>query len=146
MTSASPSPSTVTTCKADEKLRKIVMVGQCSHQILGAKLPSNRQILQVFFFNMRFVKLNARESARLAVDATLIFWQQARIPCRNTDKCITQLMRLYDDWQLFKKKINETMSAKLQEKYDSFVHDLDDLILLLSMLYKQCETRRINNF
>lgn len=73
------SGSTVTTRRADEKLRNILLIGQCSHQILGAKLPSNRQILQLFFYNVRFVKLNARESAKLAIDAALIFWQQARV-------------------------------------------------------------------
>lgn len=49
----------VETRKADEKLRKIVIVGDVLHQILGSKLPSNKQVLQVFFYNMRFVKLSA---------------------------------------------------------------------------------------
>lgn len=40
---------TVGTRSAQEKLRQIEMVGQTSHQITGAKLPSNRQVLQAFF-------------------------------------------------------------------------------------------------
>lgn len=37
--------SSVTTRQADEAKRKIKMIGEVSHQIVGAKLPSNRQVL-----------------------------------------------------------------------------------------------------
>lgn len=61
------SVSSVKTRQADEKERQIALIGHVSHQIVGAKLPSNRQALQVFFYNMRFVKLSAKESANLTM-------------------------------------------------------------------------------
>lgn len=71
------------TRQADESKRNIPLVGQVSHQIVGAKLPSNRQVLQVLFYNMRYVNLNTKQSAKLTIDAVSIFWQQARIPTRE---------------------------------------------------------------
>lgn len=126
-TSSTSTTSTVKTRKADEKLRKITMIGQVSHQIVGAKLPSNRQVLEVFFYNMRFVKLSAKESARLTIDATLIFWQQARIPFRETHKCASKLIKLYEDWKTFNKAKVEKMAKALKEKYDDFILNLDNL-------------------
>lgn len=119
--------SSVTTRQGDEKQRTIVMVGEVSHQILGAKLPSNRQVLQTFFYNMRFVKLDRHESARLAIDAVLIFWQQARIPTRSPYKCSDKLIKMYDIWGTLKKTSVEKMKMKTKEQYDKFIDELDDL-------------------
>lgn len=54
-------------------LHNIYLIGSIQHQIIGAKLPSNRQVLQVMFYNMRIVCLTAQESANLAIDATEVF-------------------------------------------------------------------------
>lgn len=119
--------SSITTRQADELLRKVVMIGEVSHQIVGAKLPSNKQVLEVFFYNMRFVKLDAKESARLAIDATLIFWQQARIPTRESYKCANKLLQMYEDWKAFQKTKIEKMAVKMKKKYDDFKTNLDNL-------------------
>lgn len=119
--------TSVQTRKGDEKLRKIVMVGDVSHQILGSKLPSNKQVLQVFFHNIRFVKLNAKDSARLAIDAALIFWQQARIPTREPHKCVDKLLKMYEEWKKLQKNRIEQMAAPMKKKYDEFVSNLDNL-------------------
>lgn len=117
------------TRQSDEKLRNIALIGKCEHQIVGAKLPSNRQLLQTFFFNMRYVKLDAKDSAGLAIDATIIFWQQARIPIIRRDKIAIKLLTMYDDWKYFQKNDVEKLSAKSvwKKKYDDFIKNLDNL-------------------
>lgn len=54
-----------------ENVEKVDLVGRISHQITGAKLPSNRQ--QILFYNMRLVDRQLRASAKLAISAALIF-------------------------------------------------------------------------
>jgi len=49
--------------------KSIFLVGEANHQITGAKLPSNRQVLAVLFFNIREVKLTVSESANLFASA-----------------------------------------------------------------------------
>lgn len=115
------------TRQADENIRNIALVGQVSHQIVGAKLPSNRQVLQVFFYNVRYVKLNAKESARLAIDAVCIFWQQARIPMRQAHKCAEKLLTLHAEWNIVKKKKPEEMAAAMKQRREKFVNNLDNL-------------------
>lgn len=115
------------TRRANEKVRVIKLVGNVCHQILGAKLPSIRQVLQVFFYNMRYVKLAARESAALAIDAALIFWNQARIPTRDHPRCIDSLLKIYNEWKKHQKRNVYKMSDEIKLKYDSFVGNLDNL-------------------
>lgn len=63
--------STIRTRNTDESQRKIHLVGHILHLITGAKLPSIRQVLQVFFFNMRIVRLNSREILILRITETI---------------------------------------------------------------------------
>lgn len=58
------------------KLRKdehIFLIGFKKTQILGSKLPSLKQVFKVFFFNLRTVKLNIRESANFVIRECIIF-------------------------------------------------------------------------
>lgn len=119
--------STVKTRKTDEKARKIEIIGFVSHQIVGAKLPSNKQVFEVFFYNMRFVNLDAKESANLGIDAVMIFWQQARIPTRRKDKCADKLLKMHQEWKNIRKKSYENLSDEVKKKYDEFVKNLDNL-------------------
>lgn len=119
--------SSVTTRQADEAKRTIKIIGDVSHQIVGAKLPSNKQVLQMFFYHTRFVNLNVKESANLVIDAVLIFWQQARIPTRQKPKCSVKLLELYKDWENLQKTSVDKMTGKTKIKYDQFVDNLDNL-------------------
>lgn len=112
-------------CK--RKLRtNIFLIGSDISQITGSKLPSNRQVLQVFFFNMRCVNLPIRESAKLTIDETVIFWQKASIPVRQPHHCIAKLEALYNLWRNLQKNCrrkSETQKSKEAE----FTEKLDDL-------------------
>lgn len=112
--------SSITTRRTEASLRKLDLIGVVSNQITGAKLPSNRQVLQAFFYNMRFVSMNANESARLALDAVIIFWQQARIPTS----------RMF--WKAIQKVFPEKRLEFQKDTASTFVDSLDDLFDIAS--------------
>ena len=104
-TAASPSSSSA------HKLRKdfhVTLVGSIPNQMVGAKLPSNRQVLSVFFYNVRVVNLTTKESAALVIQEISIFWQNARIPTRRTDHCVDKVLKLYDEWKGLQKNLTRT--------------------------------------
>lgn len=125
-----PTTSSRITRFSDKSLRHIEMIGDVCHQITGAKLPSNRQILQMFFYNMRFAKFTAKGSAKLTVDAALIFWQQARVPTRETHKCAEKLLKLYEKYRSIQKKIQSKYPLS---KTSEFIETLDDLFDIASV-------------
>lgn len=55
----------------------IYLIGCITDQIIGCKLPSNRQVLSVLFFNLRKVNLNLHDSAALVIRETCIFWDKS---------------------------------------------------------------------
>jgi len=72
---------------------EVYLVGNVNNQIVGSKLPSIKQVLSMLFYNLRHVKLNLRESARLVFKETVLFWQEARIPVRDEQHFILKLKK-----------------------------------------------------
>ena len=105
---------------------KIFLVVYPRHQITGCKLPSNRQVLCVLFYNLRAVKLTVRESATLAKREVFIFWEKARIPTKHKQDAITKLEKLHAEWRTLQKDRKKT-SETVNNKFKQFVEKLDDL-------------------
>lgn len=55
----------------------IYLVDHLTNEIDGSKLPSDMQVLRTLFFNLRVVKLNIRDSAKLVIKEVFIFWEKA---------------------------------------------------------------------
>lgn len=107
----------------------VYLLGNECSQITGSKLPSIKQTLLVFFYNLRVVKLNIRESARLAVREVVIFWEKARIPVQDIQHCISKLEKLYNEWRTVQKnttKRTETQIRK-EEEFTSKSNNLFDI-------------------
>jgi hypothetical protein len=117
------------TSTCDRVLRKdyeVWLVGHIASAITGHKLPSNRQVLAVFFFNLRVVKKNSKESAELAVKETVIFWDKSRIPTRRSDHCVEKLLKLYDEWKNLQKS-SKKKSEMAKNCRQLFIDKLDNI-------------------
>lgn len=97
-----------------------------SHQITGCKLPSNRQVLSTLFLNLRTVKLNLRESARLVIQEVMVFWEKARIPTKYEKDAITKVEKLYNEWKNHLKDKNKT-GKSARNKIKEFELNMDNL-------------------
>lgn len=104
----------------------LYLIGSITHQILGAKLPSNRQVLSVFFYNTRILKLSASESATLVGDEVAIFYCKARIPTASQYNNAQKVERLVESYKDLQKSANKITSVQ-SEKEKAFVAKLDDL-------------------
>lgn len=111
---------------------KIFLIGSDYNQIIGSKLPSKRQALRVLFFNMRKVKLNLHESAKLVIQEIVVFWQKARIPVRQEYNNIKKLESLYEEWRTLQKHAARTTEIN-KKKQECFVNELDDLFDIAHM-------------
>lgn len=104
----------------------IYLIGHPSSQIVGSKLPSIQQVLSVFFYNMRKVKLNIDESSKLVIKEVSIFWQKARIPIKTEQHCATKLQKYYYAWRDLQKLKNRKTETQLK-KNEQFILELNDL-------------------
>lgn len=134
-TSTSEANTTIKTRCVTSAQRNIELIGTTCHLITGAKLPSIRQVLQVFFHNVRFVKAageNARAMALLTINAVKIFWQQARIPMQYESRCVDKLIKLYEHYREIQKTAPEKRSDAKKMVAQTFVNSLDDVFDIAS--------------
>lgn len=103
----------------------IYLVGHQEPQICGSKLPSNRQVLSVFYWNHQSRGFTVREAARMAIREVFVFWAKARIPTRAEPRCIDKLEDLVSELQKLKKTTRNTDTHRRNE--DKFTETLDDL-------------------
>ncbi|XP_018787754.1 PREDICTED: uncharacterized protein LOC108968290 [Bactrocera latifrons] len=105
---------------------KIYLLGHYSNEIVGSKLPSVKQVLNVFFFNLRVCKLTVRGSASLAVREAMIYWEKARIPTQELKNCIPKLEGLYQQFRQLQKHAGR-LSEVHKKKETDFLEKLEDL-------------------
>jgi len=110
----------------------IWLVGFEESELIGSKLPSNRQILSVFFYHHKSLKKSIRESARTAIRQVSVFWDKAKIPLRPEQHAITQLEQLHEKWVKLKKNASR-QSETQQANEKAFVDGLDDLFDMAHM-------------
>lgn len=102
-----------------KRLRKddeVFLIGYPSHQILGAKLPSNKQVLAVFFYNLRLAHLNLKESAMLVAQEVAVFYSKVRIPIPKMYNCSLKVERLYNEWKDVQRNSSRKNPAQNQKE------------------------------
>lgn len=104
----------------------IYLVGHEYSQILGSKLPSNKQVLCAFFHNHRNIKLSVKDSAKIAVQEASVFWAKAQIPIRQEYHCVQKLVNLHTEWKILLKGRNKDTETQ-RRKEEEFVDKLDDV-------------------
>lgn len=104
----------------------IFLVGNECSQILGSKLPSNKQALCAFFHNHRTVKLSVRESAALVIQEISVFWAKARIPVQLKQRCILKVEKLHQEWKALLKSKGKT-NQKCRDNEIAFMENLDNV-------------------
>lgn len=125
-----------------DETENIFLIGDTNSQIDGNQLPSNLQVLQFLFHNLRVLKHNLHDSKQLVYDRLITFWQRVKIPIQQKSRCIAKIDRLYNEWRSLQKsssirgitQINkeEGFSSNLQNLFDIAHHDaltmIDDKI------------------
>ena len=104
----------------------IFLVGPTISELIGAKLPSNRQVLSLFYHQHKDKGATLHHAAISVIGKVLPFWERARLPTKEVYNAITKLEKLVSKLALLKKSIRRR-GAVQKEKEDNFSDSLDDL-------------------
>lgn len=105
---------------------KVYLIGIPYSQILGAKLPSKKQVLSVLFFNHRTLGMTLRDSAALVFDEVSVFWGKARIPIQTKSHSMDKIVSLHTKWRGLLKS-STRQSEKQKQKEVDFLDSLENL-------------------
>jgi len=105
---------------------QIYLLGSTVTDILGCKLPSNRQVFGLFLHLHLTEHLTIRSAATEVIQKVFSFWYRARIPLRQLQHCISKLEKLFSEWTVLKKHKNRETPLHKQ-KETAFLDSLEDL-------------------
>ena len=81
----------MTTTTATRSMTEFYLVGQGVTELLGAKLPSNRQVFGLFLHFHMTDKQPVQSAAKEVIDQVLPFWEKARIPTGASQHCFRKV-------------------------------------------------------
>ena len=102
----------------------IWLIGPETESLTGRRLPSKKEVLQVFFF---MKKTNSvKISAKLVTDQLLDFWHRARIPTKQPYHIVSHVEKLFDKYcKLKKNRGRDTEKQKINEA--EFTQEIEEL-------------------
>lgn len=109
------------------KEKDIYLIGEITPQIQGRKLPTNRQVLQVFLYHHLKEKLTIRKSSDQTVSEIITYWNRVGIPVSANSQCIVKLEKLHSKWLSMKKSKFRVHSPTQQKKISDFKYTLNQL-------------------
>lgn len=83
----------------------VYLVGMCNSQISGRKLPSNRQVMSLFFYKYYFLKKSIHESSIDVSNDVINIWSPTGIILIKSKWIINKIEKLYYEWKNLKKKL-----------------------------------------
>lgn len=105
----------------------VLFIGKCKNEILGAKLPSVKQVLQFFFYKMRMENYSLKSSAKLTIAVVSDFWKRANIPIMSEQNSIKALERIYEKWRNLQKNA-KSKYEKHRKNEEEFVDHIENYI------------------
>jgi hypothetical protein len=107
-------------------ITNVWLIGPAKETITGMKLPTNRQVLSVFFNQHLMHNKTIRTSAHYAVQAAFDLWTMANIPTTIQRNAVAKLEKVFDRWQRLKKNSRRRTPTQIQNEKD-FQEDMDQL-------------------
>lgn len=104
------------------------LIGFETSQININKLPSYREVLNLFIYKHRSLNITIRNSASSVISDTNAVWANFMIPTIRPQHSIKKLEKFYSEYQLIKKHRNREKKSKVQQKnVENFSQKLDKL-------------------
>lgn len=98
----------------------IYLVGPALENIHFSRLPTNGQVLQLFFHQHKISRGDIRDKAEIVSHKILAPWVHAKIPvCRSRD-IVDKIMKLHKEWKAVRKHKDRKLSNAQRNAEDKF--------------------------
>jgi hypothetical protein len=105
---------------------RVYLIGSVSSEIQGRKLPTLKQVMELFFHKHNIGKLTVRESSRYCIGEVFRLWSMARIPTTIERNAIEKLEKVFDRWVKLKKNCSRKTDKQAANEKE-FEEDLKKL-------------------
>lgn len=123
--------------------KNIYLIGFAESDILVRKLPTNKQILSIFFYNLKSLKKTIFESAYCVVKRCTKIWEQTGIPVTSEVNSIKKIKRLHNEWKKIYKRRNESNRINQKIREITFKKKLDLIFYISQQRVKHLDLENV---
>lgn len=91
------------------------LLGEPTETISGNKLPTNKQVLQLLFYQTKEAKKTLPASCQFVIGEVTKFWYRAGIEIQIVARCMKKVEKLYNKYKSLQKNPNPTTEREFSE-------------------------------
>lgn len=99
------------------------LLGEPTEAISGNKLPTNKQVLKLLFYQTREAKKTLPASCQFVIEEVTKFWIRAGIQIQIVSRCVKKVEKLYNQYRSLQKNPNPTK----EREFSVFLEQLFDI-------------------
>lgn len=156
----SSSSSTTTSRSGLRSTNLIYILNETIPEILGSKLPSKKEVLQLLLHHTTVSNLEIKVAAKKIVDPILYFWSGAEIPTMEPHNIVKKIVKLCDAYKLLERSSKNRLQKDtnlFKNRELDFIFEMNNLFDIASsnlseasenaiqILYQQRQTGRPGN-
>ena len=122
------------------------LIGDPLENIIGAKLPSGRDVMRNLVHYHRVKNVNIQDAANRVYTQIIPIWEKARIPTKAKQDVIIKIKDLYNERQLLNKHRQRTTPANLRNQVEYTRKMYAFSILHTPTLTSSARSTRIGSF
>lgn len=107
--------------------KEIRLIGIPMQKILERRLPTVKEVMCVFFYQLKVLKCSVKQSAKNAVDQIIKLWKRNQIPTCGTANAIKQILRYHHQWLQLQKCFTRKKSSAQNQSETRFQNELKTL-------------------
>lgn len=107
--------------------KKVYLIGYETKKLYERKLPTNREVLSLFFYKHNSLNLPIRECYKSVLEDVEDIWRQTGISISRSQHNVVKLKKLHEAWKSLKKSCSRKNSNLQKLKEQTFINKLNNL-------------------
>ncbi|KAK0175066.1 hypothetical protein PV327_008850 [Microctonus hyperodae] len=108
--------------------KEIPLIGLPMPKIRELKLPTLKEVMCVFFYQLHVLKHSIKQSAKNAVDQVVKLWEKNHISTSRSDNIVKKILRCHSKWLKLQKNFKRKKSPAQKQKEAIFQSELKMLL------------------
>ncbi|XP_044579240.1 uncharacterized protein LOC123261589 [Cotesia glomerata] len=107
--------------------KEIHLIGKPMQKISERKLPTVKEVMSVFFYQLKVLKCSIKQSAKNATDQVIELWKNNQIPTSGSTNVIQKILRYHNRWLKLQKSFVRKKSSAQNKNVIIFQNEIKAL-------------------
>lgn len=108
--------------------KEIRLIGIPVQNLTGRKLPKVKEVMRVFFYQLKVLKLSIKQSANNSADQVIELWKINDIPTSGAPNVVKKVIRCHSEWLKLQKDFNKKSNKPKEKRFQTDLEQLFDIV------------------